>query len=69
MAGVWFSPYKEQHPGASQINFANYFSLLWGKPISWCCIEDILKTKFQFTATPGLMPILAVDNVWPSNGV
>jgi hypothetical protein len=26
--------YKEQYTGASQQNIPNYFSLLWGKPIS-----------------------------------
>jgi hypothetical protein len=30
----------EQYPGASQ-NILNYFSLLWGKPISWQCVGDI----------------------------
>jgi hypothetical protein len=37
--------YKEQHPGASQQNTANYFSLLWGKPTSQRCVGDILSSK------------------------
>jgi hypothetical protein len=34
-------------------------SLLWGKPVSWHCVEDILSGgEFQFTATPVLTPLL-----------
>jgi hypothetical protein len=36
---------KEEYPGASQQNISNYFSLLWGKPISWRCVGDILSEK------------------------
>jgi hypothetical protein len=31
---------REQYPGASQQNIANYFSLLWGKPIGRHCGGD-----------------------------
>lgn len=37
--------YKEQYPGASQQNIANYFSVLWDKPISRRCVGDILSEK------------------------
>lgn len=67
--GSGFLPTKKQYPGASQTKFANYFSLLWCKPISWHCIGDILIKKLQFTVTSTLMPILVVDNMWPSNRV
>lgn len=33
--------YREQHPGASQQNTVSCVSLLWGKPISQQCVEDI----------------------------
>jgi hypothetical protein len=46
--------YKEQYRGASQQATAKYFSLLWGTPISQCCVADVLRKRkqFQFTATP-----------------
>jgi hypothetical protein len=37
--------YKEQNPSASQQNIADYFSQLWGKPISRRCVGDILSEK------------------------
>jgi hypothetical protein len=56
--------YKEQYPGASQQNIANYYySILWGKPLSQHCIGDILsgwrgEREFLFTAIPALTPII-----------
>jgi hypothetical protein len=35
---------KRTIPGASQKNIANYF-FLWGKPISQCCLGNILSEK------------------------
>jgi hypothetical protein len=32
---------KEQYPGASQQNIANYFSILWSSPIRQFCVPDI----------------------------
>jgi hypothetical protein len=51
---------REQYPGANQQNIANYFSLLWGKPISRCCIGDILSEN----ENPKLPPPLLLRQYW-----
>jgi len=39
----------EQIPVASQQNIANHSTLLWEKPISYCCIGDTLSANNKWT--------------------
>jgi hypothetical protein len=43
--------YREQYPGASQQNITNYFTLLWGIPISGAVLE-IFFVKESFNLPP-----------------